>query len=1221
MITAEKPLKKISDTENYIKSHESKHLLNEIIGMQLLPENHGKNIRLEKLAELTLKNLNNSHPGENDILQASLRKDFSYDSLEDPTENLFTENVIFFGGNYVVFPGIASHPVDIFRHLSHIIFNTPVELPDEFRSQVYQGLHLLLYIGNWLSGKTSLKGNLDVSETSGFLVSNPVKADFSFSPADLIEICKEIKIDPKIINDFIIAPDDERLQNDDPEFSPLLLYPIITIEERYYYLLISNQVQTLNEYIFRLASQFDCQKDLMFAYRDELWAAAQYSLYQMGWQATDIPFESFGDDNAPKEGIFHFDQNKLSYVVMDTPLSIPDFLENPFSKDHPPSILDRIETIMADLKSRPELSEHQFLVLYLHDAAGRNFFSSERKPAEREQRLAFSVHDFVTLAKGEAWERLSLWKFAKALHKFRSKVQSIAGIMELYSMYKHKSSGFYFSDDAPPSYLSIVPGEGSDLIRETKLKENFHAARIHDEEGVAFLPVISSGNFAPLYKPQRHLGYFIQALEGYQYPIWLICYQARSKEMASIIKMFADAVGFWLFKLNLGLNNFLNPVLTRPLEIVFEFDLQIFQEMTSAEMIKLTEGSYNCAYSDMRLTFQIPAYSLASFIGGSNKGEREMMRNLLESFNLIDGCTISSEQIISLLDEYMPLGQAKMILINDTENDLLIDRRWMIEPFLITDAEVESLLDEIPGLIEQKMAIPEKIDTEAEKKLLFNSATTVLLEKLQEEISVYDNQLLLTFLLNLHESLIQKREYDKTIVPAQLICFGSIEEKVDEIMHDNSRLVRTSIALRNLIEFLAAQPVKGTLAPGFDDIDRLLALMAEITNFGLMSDAVHFKMDNPTVGKLPSGRIEFTSTLFSEKIVPFSMANAKANIAENIEGFEERFEISQPVKTVEDNPVAQKELDERNHAFLTDWGISYENLYLFSHYSSIFCIEKETSVVTMPEDEFLKKMTTIGGLSEDEAKAGLERFSLSSREVYLKAPAPFVNSDVFPWKYNREFSLTRRFIIRHSDSDGKALLTWGFRGAIAAQHQLLNLFYNARLNNGGVEIKKLIGVLTKERGTSFRNLVKDWLANHDDFDVIDYEVDMSPGGTLNTGKPYGDVDVLALHKPSATVFSIECKNTTQAKNIHEMKTEMDRYLGREGGKGMIDKHVERHNWLTANTDQLQKILKVNDTLNVKSLMTSSQVIPTPYIKSEALPMPILAFPDLKREGTKLLLNI
>lgn len=85
-----------------------------------------------------------------------------------------------------------------------------------------------------------------------------------------------------------------------------------------------------------------------------------------------------------------------------------------------------------------------------------------------------------------------------------------------------------------------------------------------------------------------------------------------------------------------------------------------------------------------------------------------------------------------------------------------------------------------------------------------------------------------------------------------------------------------------------------------------------------------------------------------------------------------------------------------------------------------------------------------------------------------------------------------------------------------------------------------------------------------------------------------------------------------------MKTEMDRYLGRDGKKGMVHKHLERDTWLNANLGQVQKLLKFDDALTVKSFMISSQVVPTPYIRAGELPMPIVAFPDLKREGVGLL---
>jgi len=85
-----------------------------------------------------------------------------------------------------------------------------------------------------------------------------------------------------------------------------------------------------------------------------------------------------------------------------------------------------------------------------------------------------------------------------------------------------------------------------------------------------------------------------------------------------------------------------------------------------------------------------------------------------------------------------------------------------------------------------------------------------------------------------------------------------------------------------------------------------------------------------------------------------------------------------------------------------------------------------------------------------------------------------------------------------------------------------------------------------------------------------------------------------------------------------MKKEMDSYLGREGQKGMIQKHVERHNWLNANKKKLCAFLKIDKEPRVASFMLTSEVIPMTYIKAEALPLPTISFPALKENGTKLL---
>src|SRR5690606_32373279 len=127
--------------------------------------------------------------GHSLLFRKLLRTEYSFDMMEDPVENLYTENLIFFGGNHIVFQEIASHPVDILRHITHIIFNTPIKLPDAFKKHAFDGLSLLLFLGDLFCSKAGLTGNIDAPDSPGHLKTNPSPADFSFSETELIKIC------------------------------------------------------------------------------------------------------------------------------------------------------------------------------------------------------------------------------------------------------------------------------------------------------------------------------------------------------------------------------------------------------------------------------------------------------------------------------------------------------------------------------------------------------------------------------------------------------------------------------------------------------------------------------------------------------------------------------------------------------------------------------------------------------------------------------------------------------------------------------------------------------------------------------------------------------------------------------------------------------------------------------------------------------------------------
>jgi len=247
---------KKSETLEFIESNNSAPLLDFIIGLQLQPNNHGKNIRIEKLATHIVTNLNNKQNGDLKSFQKHLDDEYDYNPMEDLPENLFCENVVFYGGNYTVFSGIYGYAVEIFKNLTETIFTQKNNLPDKFKNHVFSGVTLILELGQILSKKYNIGGNVQGAEGDSKFDYSFKVLDTSFSYDDVYRICVKHNIDPEIIKDFIISPNDTRFSIDDPDLNPLLYSPIVIFENKFYFVMVSNQINAFPLLLSSLSSSF-----------------------------------------------------------------------------------------------------------------------------------------------------------------------------------------------------------------------------------------------------------------------------------------------------------------------------------------------------------------------------------------------------------------------------------------------------------------------------------------------------------------------------------------------------------------------------------------------------------------------------------------------------------------------------------------------------------------------------------------------------------------------------------------------------------------------------------------------------------------------------------------------------------------------------------------------------------------------------------------------------
>jgi hypothetical protein len=100
------------------------------------------------------------------------------------------------------------------------------------------------------------------------------------------------------------------------------------------------------------------------------------------------------------------------------------------------------------------------------------------------------------------------------------------------------------------------------------------------------------------------------------------------------------------------------------------------------------------------------------------------------------------------------------------------------------------------------------------------------------------------------------------------------------------------------------------------------------------------------------------------------------------------------------------------------------------------------------------------------------------------------------------------------------------------------------------------------------------------------------------------------------IYSLECKNANGARNIHEMKLEIDGYLGRrpDDPEAKINKHLRRHQWLETNKAALASFVSDPASYQLRSVVLTADELSLTYLKSRAIPLPIKSFIFLRKVG-------
>lgn len=1221
------PLWQLDKLEKSFKKYNKLELVSILGGLQLCPENHSQLIRLETASRIACKNKNVSNKRIKSknlfyTLKANLPSKGIIGLQEDPSEGLFTYNIMFPNTNYTVYVGLQQIEPLVLQNLINVIFTLKDQFPDQFMALIYFPVNSLLTIVN------------EIANRNGHLryISSPDRWRGDIKVPDINRLHEQsdtIIFTEKEIEDltfdhydslfpFILPIGHKKFKIEDPLKNPLFLSPLLKIDDKIVVVLPGMIAGTLRHFILIQSQQFGVKEFLLQGLRDKLWFDVNQYLDMMSFKYIPLDLPPWEKNISFEEGIFRIDNDKMAYVLLVLD-DLTDYnLEEPYgawdSKYNSELASKRCEFIIKWLTDGNAPNCNEVLVIVIFGQLGRYGSIGIKKLQDYSRTILMTFEELKVIAETRDCDNLTLWKFAGAFDR-----PLIGSFLDQYGLYLKYHHSFNISNKIMPRSIYITPDLIPDLGKSLRKKVanlwNTHAALHRNQPNVK---VFRLEEDIPIYY------YEItgeRLVEGYYQPIWVGMEDELIEKRELIEKYWTiiSTVSYWLWQLTPNLKFHLEPLGLNPIHIALTLENPekwIYMDLKYST--KTSAFKYNI--DNFIINFRISSEIIGIILQADNMADRMIIDELLNAFGLLLETHALPNKLNEferqrILDIHAPLGLKKHLLIFNSENISLIPQnipkfRKLQEHNI--EWELNGLVDRLGDKAHQIGVI---LDNETKVKLC-EDIVDLYYKKLKSILCKFNGESLLKKLIGFNEAICNKRAIEKVKTAPVIECYLDIPSKVEKDITDIKEIEKTAISTRTLIEIVSAELPKGNKEISMDDMDHILAITYHIINWANLRDDINFSLYDINIKILESGRVGIDVTPIIDMWDPFVKSKTLENVESDLDNFKFYY------KPVEYD--LQEVLEDKiNVAFKDEFGLTLTQINEFNNNLIKIGLEQESPFACLNISELYKKTKIELGWNNKDFQTAIDVFSLKKRKKWEIPPRGFEKSDIWPWRYNRALSYLRRPLIVVSESREDPTVFWGLRHVDEAERFLIGLVMSGQYKTDKGTSKKmssLVGNIRDERGSKFTNKVKKWFEENTSLEIHS-EIDIGPNEVLEYNTKLGDIDVLVIDRKNKLIFSIECKHIFYGRNPSEIKNEIVRFLGeKEEDNSWIKKHSRRHKWLNENMDILKSAFELESgDFRIFSAFLTVREIPSTYIREMRLPF--ISFTKLKREGLNSLYSL
>jgi hypothetical protein len=1221
----------LSNLSAEISAYDSSDVLASIAGLQLMPENIESTIRLEVLAHVaaSIPYCENKSKMSGSKLRKLCNSSVPDDliHMEDPFECPFTEEISFFGGSYVVFPGYGGDSAFVIRHLLKSIFLQPHEFgSQEFIAKARNVISAILLISNEIAQRIGhRRGTKPISSNNGKVVIpdnsylKKLKCSVSFDQDALVKMLAKNNIDLSVI-DRIVAPigeisiSDYKINN-----GFLLTHPIVKVRAKYIIAIPGILLWALRTELIHLAVEYNVLRKLADTFNFMVMNSA---VEHLGFMGNDlypgIPFSPIGIPYF-NEGLLTLDRDKIIYLIVFTDsLDNYDFLDinGIWQTDNLYSIIYNRFREVSEFLFSTDGAPNDIFFLFLFQGVGRMFilgFNEQLGPFGSHI-LTMSVSDLETIALIESKDPLTLWRYANASDKIRTHTRVMkADELDEYQFYRKNHYSYYFSDDERPNALVISPGGAGEIRIEASEKRDIHGATSYIKGYIMDVIALHGDRKFPIYIPKFRLIDSSQAsilVEGYALPIWILGPLNKNNNNKIIFYEryfdFADSIAYWLWQFTPSLFPPTQAIASRHKCIVVDMVLQHSDLWMSDKNVQLDENnSYITINSDLQtghinITFNIQIKILLE--RPDNIGERYFMKHLLHGIQDLlhenEKKYLSDEMICTIINRHMPIGIKKKIINISSNNALDLDPNG-VPPFRkLQDADVSDDLD----LLGEHLILSAgynigRIEDKQRTFVLNEIVSKFYFNKLKRLTSSLKPDELLEWLISHHESIINRLAEHKLTTPTRIALFNSDTQMNELISKEFNEINEAAVASRFVIEYIATQPPNGLRLMSYSVYDQLQAIAANIIRFGFMSDLIHTELADIKLNILPSRRLGSEKSQFEKARAAYLPNFLSGEIVRRTNYFEYYWKR-------QDVSVEKSEFDQKiDDACSFELGFYLTEILDFIAETIRIGQELSPVVACLPFDELVEKLTSRLGWKRNKVIRAIEMLSLEPRIDFSRPESPHRIEDTYPWRFNRSLSYLRRpFIIRNYHDNAEIL--WGIRHLYDSGNNILGLIMSGRWKAHSNEMKMILSKINNNRGANFNIKIFELFSKNPNL-IVKMKVKKIDKLQIrdSKGRDLGDIDVLVINPKKRSIEVIECKNLSLARTPREMKIELENLFGREDySKSIIGRHNKRINWIREHVDEVLLWLKLPfiGKWKVKPLIVVDIELITPYVQKSKI---------------------